>query len=124
MAWKTKPVRFNLKLVRAVQKALARGEDCCGLTAASYHLFVMAPEAERPELYTISLVRDDEGTCMATCRELPEVLAFEDSEAKAIATAHAAIKDALAARGRHSASAHPPVSSVRSGRSAIHQAVA
>ena len=96
MTWTTKPTRFNLKLVRSVRKALARGEDC-GLAVEACPLFVRAPERERAELYTVSLVHDDEGTYMATCRELPEVLVFETSEGKAMAAAHAAIKQALAA---------------------------
>lgn len=111
MAWKTRPARFNLKLVRSVRKALARGEDC-GLEAEAYRLLVTALEAERSELYTINLVHDDEGTYMATCREVPEVLVFEDSEGDAVAAAQTAIRKALAARGRvsDSRSAHDKIS--------------
>ena len=124
MAWTTRPARFNLKLVRAVLKAVTRGEDCCGLAATSHHLLVTAPGTEQSDLYTVCLVQDDEGTCMATCREMPEVLAFDDSEGGAIAAAHAAIQNALRTRGHLADLAHAPLSSVRDGSSAIHQAVA
>ena len=100
MAWKTKPTRFNLKLVRSVRKALANGESC-GLEVTLCHLLAAIKE-DGQEIYSFWLVRDDEGTCMAICREMPEVLVFEESEGKAIAAANVAIKDAFAARGYRS----------------------
>ena len=96
MAWKTKPTRFNLKLVRSVQKALSRGQDC-GMPAASYQLSITDPNAERSETYRIWLVQDDEGTCMATCPEVPGVLVFEEGERNAVMAVQAAIKQARAA---------------------------
>jgi len=98
MTWKIRPARFNLRFVRALHKALVRGETCCGLEAQVYHLLVPVPGTERPELYTVCLVQDDEGTCMATCREVPEVLVFEESEGEALAAMQAAIEMAFAAQ--------------------------
>jgi hypothetical protein len=95
MTWKTRPSHFNLKLVRTVRKALASGGDC-GMEIESRYIFVALPETDRSELYTIRLVHDDEGTYMATCREVPKVLVFENSEGDAVAAAHVAIKEALA----------------------------
>ena len=96
MAWKTRPARFNLKLVRAVRKALAKGEDL-GLPVMSRPLAVAPPQGGPAETYTVRLVRDDEGTYMVTCHELPEVLAFEQCEKRALAAAQTAIGHALAA---------------------------
>lgn len=118
MTWNTKPTRFNLKLVRSVRKALAKGE-ACGLDAKSYHLLAAAIEDGRQEIYTVWLVRDDEGTCMGLCPELPEVLVFEDSEGEAIAAVQVAIEEAFAARGRSSDPAPAlAIGSAPSGRTA------
>ena len=108
MTRKTRPSHFNLKLVRAVRKALASGEDC-GMAIESRPIFVTPPKTERSELYTIRLVHDDEGTYMATCREVPEVLVFENSEGDAVTAAHVAIKAALATRGCRSLALHQSV---------------
>ena len=99
MTWTIRPARFNLRFVRAVRKALAKGEACCGLVPQTFSLLVRTPEAEQAELYTVCLVCDDEGTCMAVCREVPEVLVFADSEGDVLAAARAAIEKALVARG-------------------------
>jgi hypothetical protein len=99
MAWKIRPAHFNLRFVRAMRKALAKGETCCGLAIQTYHLLVTTPETKRSELFTACLVRDDEGTCMAICRELPEVLVFEQNEGDALAAVHAAIEEVLAVQG-------------------------
>jgi len=66
MTWKIRPAHFNLRFVRAVRKALAKGETCCGLVAQTYHLFVSAPETKYSELCTVCLVRNDEGAPPAT----------------------------------------------------------
>lgn len=116
MAWKIRPARFNLRFVRAMRKALANGEDCCGLVPETYHLLVSSPEAEQPARYTVCLVHDDEGTYMATCRELPELLVFESSKADVIATAHATIEEALAAQGGLSDVAEPAAAALGNER--------
>ena len=96
MAWTTKPGRLNLKLVRAVLKAVAAGEDI-GLPVVSHPVRVARPEGGSVVTYTVCLIRDDEGTYMVTCRELPEVLVFEQCERQALIAAQAAIRRALAA---------------------------
>jgi len=124
MTWKVRPAHFNLRFVRAVRKALAKGEDCCGLAVQTYHLFVRAPEAERSELYTVCLVRDDEGTCMAICRELPDVFVFAESEGGVIAAAHTAIEEALAAQDHVSEFQWLTQPLTRSGPSTHHEPLA
>ena len=90
MAWTTKPVRFNLRLVRAVRKALVKGEDPV-LPVVSHRLSVALPEGGSAATFNVCLVLDDEGTAMATCPELPDLLVFHDSEEQALAEAQAAI---------------------------------
>ena len=124
MAWTIRPARFNLRFVRAVRKALAKGETICGLEAKTYHLLVPMPGTERSELYTVWLVQDDEGTRMATSRELPEVLVFEDSEGEALAAARVAIEEVLAARGISEELKPRARPSVESGPSPLRQHVA
>ena len=121
MAWKIRPAHFNLRFVRAVRKALLKGEDCCGMATQSYHLFVPVPGTERPELYTVCLVQDDEGTCMAICREVPEVLVFAEGEGDALAAAQTSIEEALAARGSCAELGHVARSSASGGSGALHQ---
>jgi antitoxin HicB len=48
--------------------------------------------------YRVTLEPDDNGTLLVTCRSLPEVTTFGDSEADALRHARAAIEEALAAR--------------------------
>ncbi len=124
MAWKIRPAHFNLRFVRAVRKALAKGEDCCGLVAETYHLFVSASDTEHSALYTVCLVQDDEGTCMAICREVPEVLVFAEGEGDALAAAQTSIEEALAARGSCAEFQRPARPAARSGPSVLHQRLA
>jgi hypothetical protein len=82
--------------VRAERKALAAGGDLV-LPVVSHTLQVVTPEGGPAAIYTVCLVRDDEGTYMVVCRELPEVLVFEQCERRALAAAQAAINRTLAA---------------------------
>jgi hypothetical protein len=95
MPWTSKRAQFDIKRIRALRKALAKGEDC-GLETVFHQLSLTVPETDRAETYTVCLVHDEAGNYMATCRELPQVLAFDDSESGALAAARAAIKEAVA----------------------------
>jgi hypothetical protein len=102
---------------------MAKGKDCCGLAAQTYRFFVPLLGTESSELYTVCLVQDDEGTCLATCREVPGVLVFGQSEGGALAAEQAAVEEALAGRSScaevgqlasrsarcRSAGPHPPI---------------
>ncbi|MFZ5811561.1 MAG: type II toxin-antitoxin system HicB family antitoxin [Thermodesulfobacteriota bacterium] len=48
--------------------------------------------------YRIELVRDDNGTFLATCPDLPEVTTFGEDEREALIHVEDAIEEALAAR--------------------------
>ena len=89
MAWTTKPARFNLRLVRAVRKALAKGKEPV-LPVVSHRHLVARPEGGSATTFDVCLVLDDDGTAMATRHELPDVLVFHDSQEQALAEAQAA----------------------------------
>ena len=94
MVWTTRPARFNLRLVRAIRKALAKGERPVLPTVT--RLLPVAPSEGGPAVIcTVCLVCDDEGTYMATCLEVPSVLVFGDSEEQALTAAQGAIAEHL-----------------------------
>ena len=97
MVWKSKPTRFNLKLVRAMRKALPLGDDL-GMGTVRHRLSVSPPEGGPPRSYTVYLTCDDHGTYMALCCELPEVTAFAEDEGEVLRMTRQAVQEALAAR--------------------------
>ncbi len=94
MPWTSKRARFDIKRIRALRKALAKGKDC-GLETVFHQLSLTVQDTDRSETYTICLVHDEAGNYMAMCRELPQIVAFDDSESGALAAVRRAVEASL-----------------------------
>lgn len=67
-----------------------------------HRLPVALPDGSPPITYTVDLAPDVRGTFLLTCRELPEVATFGETEEDALSMAELAIEEALATRRRSS----------------------
>ncbi len=87
-------VQRVLALLRLV---IAADEDT-DMAALAHRVPIAAPGWDVPITFTVYLAPDEAGTFLASCRELPEVLTFGETEEEALAMAELAILDELAAR--------------------------
>jgi hypothetical protein len=91
MARTNNPTRFGLKVVRALRKLLAVGDD---LGVASLSVAVPPSAGDLPTPHTVDLADDEQGTYMCRRRKLPRVAAFSGDDPEALRLTWLAILEA------------------------------
>ena len=90
------PTPMGRKLMGLLRQVVA-DDAGTGLPALSHRLLVAAPGWTVPRTFTVYLSPYSKGTFLVTCRELPGVATFGDSEEEALSMAEEAIREALGA---------------------------
>jgi predicted RNase H-like HicB family nuclease len=96
MAHSSTPTPMGRKLMGLLRQVVA-DDDGKGLPAISHRLLIETPGWAIPKLYTVHLSPDDKGAFLASCRELPGVVAFGECEEDALSMVEEAIREALSA---------------------------
>ena len=89
-----KRTRVGRQFLGLLKNAIAM-EDGAGLGSISYRLPVASCDGRPPLTYTVYLTPNEDGSFLATCRELPEVTVLATGEEEALSMAEQAIKDTL-----------------------------
>jgi predicted RNase H-like HicB family nuclease len=94
MTPKSKRTRTGLRFLGMLKNAINMDESG-GAASLCHRLPVVPPGGDLPTTFTVYLTPDDQGIYLATCRELPAVVAFGESEEEALTRAEQVIQDAL-----------------------------
>ena len=94
MAHPSKPTPTGRKLMGLLRQVVA-DDAGQGLPALSHRLLIETPGWPGPRAYTVYLAPDEKGTFLVTCRELPGIQTFGESEEEALAMAEQAIREAV-----------------------------
>ena len=97
MARQGKPTARAEELVKRLRLSIT-ADDEIGLPAISHRLPVAIPNGTAPLMFTLDLAPDEDGTFFLTCREVPDVVLFEDTEDAALARAETLIRESLTNR--------------------------
>ena len=88
------PTALALDHVRAMKVAIGN-DNGAGIAVLTHRLPIRSPDSVAPLTFTIDLAQDQNGLILATCREIPEVIAAADDESTALSLVHLEILAAL-----------------------------